>query len=217
MRIFCTFYLLVGLFPFFGQAQELNRNIEEYIRKNNVVTVSASDTTYYKKGKPYLKNYGDGIKTLTVPKGAIAVPMPKGLNDINCKFYSPFVSSNLEFTLYIVQLVDGKEKMTAIKGGDIRQGDRTRVDLLVDWSNYQKTVIYSYFLSGCVFSAPYLIGEKNVAKFVNFKMSGEILGQNIPAILIYDEGSKETMNCTPEVGRIILIQLSSFVFDIELD
>lgn len=169
MKIFCIVYLLVGLFPFLGQAQELNRNVEEYIRKNKVVTVSAGDTTYYKKGKPYLKDYGDGTKTLTVPKGAIAIPMPKGVNDMNCKLYSPFVSSDMEFTLYIVQLVDGKEKMTAIKGGDIRQGKRTRVDLLVDLSNYQNALIYSYFLSGYVFSSPYVIGKRMLLNLLTTK------------------------------------------------
>ena len=52
-------------------AQNLDQIVEEYIRKNNVVTVSEKDTTYYKTGKPYMKKYSSGVKSLSVPKGAI--------------------------------------------------------------------------------------------------------------------------------------------------
>ncbi len=117
MKLVIIITLLLGTFKL--NAQNLDQVIEEYIRKNNVVTVSEKDTTYYKTGKPYMKKYSSGVKSLSVPKGAIPIPMPTGTNDVRGKFYSAYVNNNVCMTLYLVQLVNGKEVVTAINGGEI--------------------------------------------------------------------------------------------------
>ena len=45
MKLVIIITLLLGTFKL--NAQNLDQVIEEYIRKNNVVTVSEKDTTYY--------------------------------------------------------------------------------------------------------------------------------------------------------------------------
>lgn len=185
MKIFIVIFLLLGIFQ--AKAQSLDSIVEDYIRKNNVKTIPVSDTTYYKTGKPYVKNYSNGVKSLSVPKGVIQIPMPKGVSDVKGKIYSSYVSSNVNFTLYIVQIVNGKEVVTAVKGGDIMKGNRGRVDFLIDYSEYQKTTIYCYFLNGVIFGAPFIMSKGNIVKISNYEIGSTVLDQDIPALLIYEE------------------------------
>lgn len=185
MKIFLVLILLLGLSE--AKGQSLDRIVEDYIRKNNVVTISDGDTTFRKTGKPYLKKHSSGVRSLTVPKGAISIPMPTGVNDIRGKLYTSFVSSNVEITLSVVQVINGKEAVVAAKGGDIVKGRRSRVDILVDYSNYQKATIYCYFLNGVVFGTPFVIPKDHVAKLSNFELGSASLDQDVPALLIYEE------------------------------
>lgn len=168
-------------------AQNLDQIVEEYIRKNNVVTVSEKDTTYYKTGKPYMKKYSSGVKSLSVPKGAIPIPMPTGINDVRGKFYSSYVTNNVFLTLYLVQLVNGKEVVTAINGGEIVKNNRARVDVLLDYKEFQKATIYCYFMNEVVFGTPFAMSKQCDVKICNYTKGDLILDKDIPALLIYEE------------------------------
>ena len=168
-------------------AQNLDQIVEEYIRKNNVVTVSEKDTTYYKTGKPYMKKYSSGVKSLSVPKGAIPIPMPTGINDVRGKFYSSYVTNNVFLTLYLVQLVNGKEVVTAINGGEIVKNNRARVDVLLDYKEFQRATIYCYFMNGVVFGTPFAMSKQCDVKICNYTKGDLILDKDIPALLIYEE------------------------------
>ena len=181
MKLVIIITLLLGTFKL--NAQNLDQVIEEYIRKNNVVTVSEKDTTYYKTGKPYMKKYSSGVKSLSVPKGAIPIPMPTGTNDVRGKFYSAYVNNNVCMTLYLVQLVNGKEVVTAINGGEIVKNNRARVDVLLDY----KATIYCYFMNGVVLGAPFAMLKDCVVKICNYTKGDLILDKDIPALLIYEE------------------------------
>lgn len=190
MKQIIIIILLLSTFKL--NAQSLDQIVEEYIRKNNVVTVSEKDTTYYKTGKPYMKRYSSGIKSLSVPKGAIPIPMPTGLDDVRGKFYSSYVPDNTCLTLYIVQLVNGKEVVTAVNGGEIPKDNRARVDVLLDYKEFQKATAYCYFLSGAVFSAPFTMSKDHIARISNFKKGDFVLDKDIPALLIYEEEKGST-------------------------
>lgn len=177
--------MLLGTFKL--NAQNLDQVIEEYIRKNNVVTVSEKDTTYYKTGKSLYKSYSSGVKSLSVPKGAIPIPMPTGTNDVRGKFYSAYVNNNVCMTLYLVQLVNGKEVVTAINGGEIVKNNRARVDVLLDYKEFHKATIYCYFMNGVVLGAPFAMLKDCVVKICNYTKGDLILDKDIPALLIYEE------------------------------
>ena len=113
--------------------------------------------------------------------------MPTGTNDVRGKFYSSYVSNNAYLTLYIVQLVNGKEVVTAVNGGEIAKDNRVRVDILLDYKEVQKATIYCYFLNGVVFGAPFIMSKDHIARICNFKKEDFILNQDIPALLIYEE------------------------------
>lgn len=185
MKLVIIITLLLGTFKL--NAQNLDQVIEEYIRKNNVVTVSEKDTTYYKTGKPYMKKYSSGVKSLSVPKGAIPIPMPTGTNDVRGKFYSAYVNNNVCMTLYLVQLVNGKEVVTAINGGEIVKNNRARVDVLLDYKEFHKATIYCYFMNGVVLGAPFAMLKDCVVKICNYTKGDLILDKDIPALLIYEE------------------------------
>ena len=185
MKLVIIITLLLGTFKL--NAQNLDQVIEEYIRKNNVVTVSEKDTTYYKTGKPYMKKYSSGVKSLSVPKGAIPIPMPTGTNDVRGKFYSAYVNNNVCMTLYLVQLVNGKEVVTAINGGEIVKNNRARVDVLLDYKEFHKATIYCYFMNGVVFGAPFAMLKDCVVKICNYTKGDLILDKDIPALFIYEE------------------------------
>ena len=182
MKLVIIITLLLGTFKL--NAQNLDQVIEEYIRKNNVVTVSEKDTTYYKTGKPYMKKYSSGVKSLSVPKGAIPIPMPTGTNDVRGKFYSAYVNNNVCMTLYLVQLVNGKE---VVNGGEIVKNNRARVDVLLDYKEFHKATIYCYFMNGVVFGAPFAMLKDCVVKICNYTKGDLILDKDIPALLIYEE------------------------------
>ncbi len=190
MKLIVTLILLLGTFEL--NAQKLDQIVEEYIRKNNVVTVSEKDTAYYKTGKPYMKKYSSGVKSLSVPKGAIPIPMPTGTNDVRGKFYSSYVPNNVYLILYIVQLVNGKEVVTAVNGGEIVKENRARVDILLDFKEIQKATIYCYFLNGVVFGAPFIMSKNHIVRICNFKKEDFILEKDIPALLIYEEEKGST-------------------------
>ena len=173
-------------------AQSLDKVVEDYIRKNKVVTASPGDTAIRKTGNPFLIKHSSGVKTLTVPKGAIKIPMPTGTKDVSGKFYSPYVSSNVDFIVSVEQMINGKKETTAIKGGDIRKGSRTRVDVMVDYSDYTKASLYYYFLSGVVSSAPFTMTGSHTVKIVDYNLSEEVLNQDIPALLVYEDNGEGT-------------------------
>ncbi|WP_322934244.1 hypothetical protein VCM39_14170 [Bacteroides sp. CG01] len=185
MKLCIVITLLFAVFKL--NAQSLEQRVEEYIRKNNVVTISDKDTTYHKTGKPYMKKYSSGGKSLTVPKGTIPIPMPTGVDDVRGKFYSAYVPYNVNLTLYIKQLINGKEESVAVNGGDIVKDRRAYVNLLVDYKDYQKATIYCYFLNGFVFGTPFTMSKDHVVKMCDFEERGFVIGQDIPALLIYEE------------------------------
>lgn len=174
-------------------AQNLEQLVEDYIRKNNVVTIPEKDTTWHKTRKPYMKKYSSGVKSLTVPKGAIPLPMPTGIQDVREKFCSSFVPCNVNLTLYIVQSINGKEVVTAVNGGDIGKNSRACVDILVDYKQYQKTTIYCYFLNGVVFGTPFVMSKDYIVRVCEFEKQEFILDQDLPALLIYEEKSGSTI------------------------
>lgn len=190
MKLIVIITLLFGTFELY--AQNLDQIVEEYIRKNNIVTVSEKDTTYYKTGKPYIKKYSSGVKSLSVPKGAIPIPMPTGINDARGKFYSPYVPSNICLTLYIVQLINGKEVVSAVNGGEIVKGNRARVDVLLDYKEFQRATIYCYFLNGVVFGAPFTMSKDHIVRICNYTKGDLVLDKDIPALLIYEEEKGST-------------------------
>ena len=134
-----------------------------------------------------MKKYSSGVKSLSVPKGAIPIPMPTGTNDVRGKFYSAYVNNNVCMTLYLVQLVNGKEVVTAINGGEIVKNNRARVDVLLDYKEFHKATIYCYFMNGVVFGAPFAMLKDCVVKICNYTKGDLILDKDIPALLIYEE------------------------------
>ena len=134
-----------------------------------------------------MKKYYSGVKSLSVPKGAIPIPMPTGTNDVRGKFYSAYVNNNVCMTLYLVQLVNGKEVVTAINGGEIVKNNRARVDVLLDYKEFHKATIYCYFMNGVVFGAPFAMLKDCVVKICNYTKGDLILDKDIPALLIYEE------------------------------
>lgn len=185
MKLLAVLVLLFSSFKLY--AQNLEQIVEKYIHEKNVITISEKDSSYHKTGKPYLKKYASGIKSLTVPKGAITIPMPTGINDVRGKFYSSIVPQNVILTLYIVWYINDKEVVNAVNGGDIAKDNRTSISILVDFNDYQKTTIYCYLLNGVVFGAPFAISKDCVVKMCNFSIGDFTLNKDIPALLIYEE------------------------------
>lgn len=182
LAILCLLFVLPRIC-----AQNLEQIVEDYIRKNDVITVFENDTSYYKTGKPYLKKYARGGKSLTVPKGAIPIPMSTGNYDTTGKFYTSDALDNVKLTLYIVQSVDEKEIVNAVNGGEINKGCRTRVDILVDYKSYQKATIYCYFLNGVVFGAPFQMTKDCDTNIYNYEKNNFVTNKYIPALLIFEE------------------------------
>lgn len=190
--IFVAFLLFFSLC---ASAQSLNQVVEDYIRKNKVPVVHGSAEEYIKNNRPFLKvDAKRKTKTLSVPHGAIAVPIPTGEKSTRDKFYSFYAPEDLVCTIYIVQHVAGKDSVFAFDGGVVKTGQRTRSDFIVDYADVNKPYLACYLLYGAVFNIPFLLPvDKKEIKINSFLPSQPVIGKDIPALLIYaiEEGDRD--------------------------
>lgn len=186
MKTMASLFFL--LFSIVGHAQNMNQAVEEYIRKNKVPVVQGSDDAYVKGNLPYIRvDAKRKIRTLSVPHGAIPVGIPTGEKCVREKFHSFNASSDLICTVYIVQHIQNRDSICAFDGGAVKKGYRTRVDLIVDYSDEKKPNLACYFLYGAIFNAPFLLPTDRTVKIKPFSLAQDVIGKDIPALLIYNE------------------------------